>query len=114
MILIKRKKTSDHDFGGFHCDCCGMCCKFKNIIPEGLGDDELSDEAKFINEELDRGDGVCKFLDEETNLCKIYDHRPDICNVKTLYCKYFKDRMTPEEYVRRTNETCKLFKEVMK
>ena len=104
MIVIKRKEENLPDLKGFHCDCCGACCRLFN---KGIYPKEVCDE-------LDRGDGVCKYLDENTNLCTIYDNRPDICSVKKVYYKYFKDKMTPEEYVKKTTETCKLFKEVMK
>ena len=44
----------------FKCDCCGNCCK--NIAKSELYSD------------LDRGDGVCKYL--IGNICSIYNERP--------------------------------------
>lgn len=44
----------------FECDSCGLCCM--NIY------------KSEIYSELDRGDGVCKYL--SGNLCSIYENRP--------------------------------------
>lgn len=75
----------------FNCDKCGACCK---NLPPGIP--------------LNRGDGVCKYL--ENNLCTIYETRPDICRVGTLYDRFFKDKMTEEEYIKLTHETCDILK----
>ena len=77
----------------FLCNKCGKCCKmFKNL-------------PKEIAEIFDRGDGVCKYLDDK-NLCTIYENRPDFCNCHKAY-KYVKDKLTPEEYIKLTNEYCR-------
>lgn len=44
----------------FECDKCGICCAH-------IGDAD-------VYKDLDRGDGVCKFL--KGNLCSIYEQRP--------------------------------------
>ena len=41
----------------FKCDCCGLCCM--NLNKSDLYDD------------LNRGDGVCKYFDEVSKLCSI-------------------------------------------
>ena len=47
----------------FECDCCGLCCM--NIT------------KNYMYTDLDRGDGICKYLNLKSKLCEIYDHRPD-------------------------------------
>ncbi len=79
----------------FKCDCCGACCR--NLY--------LSE----IYKELDRGDGVCKYL--VGNLCSIYENRPDICNVDKAYNLYFSKIMTKEEYYSQNYNACKILKE---
>ena len=53
----------------FKCDCCGECCR--NL------------DKSDLYKELNRGDGVCKFLME--NLCSIYDNRPLLCRIDDSY-----------------------------
>ena len=81
----------------FKCDCCGLCCRHvdKNIF----------------NNNLDRGDGVCKFLNESTNLCTIYYNRPDFCNVEKGCKKYFAELYSEEEYLQLNYAACKKLKE---
>ncbi|MEG0501662.1 MAG: YkgJ family cysteine cluster protein, partial [Cellulosilyticaceae bacterium] len=50
---------------------CGTCCR--NL------------DKNNIYNDLDRGDGVCKYLDEVTNLCSIYETRPNKYNVEKGY-----------------------------
>lgn len=51
----------------WECNKCGACCRIAGkIVPE-----------------LDRGDGVCRWL-TETNLCSIYEIRPQICRTKNF------------------------------
>ncbi len=75
----------------FKCDCCGECCR--NL------------DKSDLYKELNRGDGVCKFLME--NLCSIYDNRPLLCRIDDSYDIYFKDRYTKEEYYKLNYEVCK-------
>lgn len=75
----------------FKCDCCGECCH--NL------------DKSDLYKELNRGDGVCKFLME--NLCSIYDNRPLLCRIDDSYDIYFKDRYTKEEYYKLNYEVCK-------
>lgn len=79
----------------FKCDKCGECCRH-------LDHSELY-------RELDRGDGVCKYLVQ--NLCSIYDERPLLCRVDESYDAYFKSIMTKDEYYRLNYEGCKRIKE---
>ena len=79
----------------FQCDKCGMCCR--NLYLSELYSD------------LDRGDGVCKYL--KGNLCSIYENRPLKCRVDDSYEIYFKSVMTREEYDRMNQEACKLLKQ---
>ena len=79
----------------FICDKCGMCCRNLNFS------DLYSD--------LDRGDGVCKYL--QGNLCSIYEDRPLKCRIDDYYNIYFKSIMTLEEYYNKNYDVCKLLKQ---
>lgn len=74
----------------FFCDKCGACCRHLDLSP--------------LYAELDRGDGVCKFLDN--NLCSIYDSRPLLCRVDDMYQAYFKNMMSRDDYERLNRENC--------
>lgn len=78
----------------FKCDKCGNCCR------------NLKHSA--IYSELDRGDGICKYL--VGNLCSIYETRPLLCRVDECYEKIFKGLMDKEEYYRLNYEACKYIK----
>lgn len=80
----------------FECDKCGACCR----CAEGI--------SKSPN--LDRGDGVCRYLNND-NTCSIYEERPDICRVDDMYEQYFSDVYSREEYYKITHECCKLLKQ---
>ena len=80
----------------FNCDCCSLCCRH-------IGGNPLA-------KNMDRGDGVCKFLNTSTNLCTIYYSRPDFCNVEKGYKKYFAE-FSEEEYLRLNYEVCNKLKE---
>lgn len=74
----------------FQCDKCGACCRNLRLSP--------------LYKELDRGDGVCRYLNG--NLCSIYDKRPLICRVDDSYNEFFKDKLSLEEYYRLNCEAC--------
>ena len=74
----------------FPCDKCGECCR--NL--------KLSD----LYQDLDRGDGVCKYL--VGNLCSIYRSRPLLCRIDESYDSFFKDFMTREEVYYANLEVC--------
>ena len=74
----------------FPCDKCGECCR--NL--------KLSD----LYQDLDRGDGVCKYL--VGNLCSIYRSRPLLCRIDESYDSFFKDFMTREEFYYANLEVC--------
>ena len=78
----------------FECDSCGLCCM--NIY------------KSEIYSELDRGDGVCKYL--SGNLCSIYENRPLLCRIAECYELFFKDTMSLEEYYRLNIEECEKLK----
>lgn len=80
----------------FKCDKCGECCRHLN--------------KSELYRELDRGDGVCKYLVH--NLCSIYDERPLLCRVDEAYYAYFQSEMTKEEYYRLNYEGCKSIRKI--
>lgn len=57
-----------------------------------------------LYQELDRGDGVCRFL--KGNLCSIYESRPLICRVDEGFDAFFKGTMSRAEYDRLNYEFC--------
>ena len=80
----------------FKCNKCGACCRHL--------------DRSELYRELDRGDGVCKYLVQ--NLCSIYDERPLLCRVDESYDAYFKYEMTKDEYYRLNYEGCKTIKSI--
>lgn len=78
----------------FPCDKCGACCRNLHLSP--------------LYAELDRGDGVCKYL--SGNLCSIYESRPLLCRIDESYEKFFKEVMSIEEYYQLNQEACQLLK----
>lgn len=78
----------------FPCDQCGECCR--NL--------QLSE----LYSELDRGDGVCRYL--VGNLCSIYPFRPLLCRIDESYDYFFKDSMTREEFYRANLQVCSKLK----
>lgn len=75
----------------FYCTQCGACCR--NL------------KKSDIYRELDRGDGVCKYLKE--NLCSIYENRPLLCKIDACYEVFFKELMSKELYYQMNYEMCK-------
>ena len=82
----------------FNCDKCGKCCK--NL-----------DKSNQYND-LDRGDGICKYFDLDTNLCCIYDTRPLKCRVVESYILY-QDLISFDVYIKMNEDACKKIKEEM-
>ncbi|MFG6369805.1 MAG: YkgJ family cysteine cluster protein [Lachnospiraceae bacterium] len=80
----------------FMCDCCGCCCR------------NLSKSELYLD--LDRGDGICKYL--EGNLCLIYEERPLLCRVDDCYELFFKDSISVEEYYKLNMDVCKKLKDM--
>jgi len=60
--------------------------------------------------DLDRGDGICKYL--EGNLCLIYEERPLLCRVDDCYELFFKDSISVEEYYKLNMDVCKKLKDM--
>ena len=79
----------------FNCDKCGLCCR--NLKSSDIYDD------------LDRGDGTCKYLRDD-NLCSIYETRPDKCNVKKTYELFFKHIYTKDEFYKLNENACLILK----
>ena len=74
----------------FVCSKCGCCCR--NL------------DKSEIYKNLDRGDGVCKYLNG--NICAIYEDRPILCRIDECYSLYYSDIYTKEEYYRLNHEAC--------
>ena len=83
----------------FKCNRCGCCCKNIGYVEEAA--------------HLDRGDGVCKYYSDDKKMCTIYDFRPDICRVDKMY-KRFKDKMTYDEYLNLSYESCEELRKLEK
>lgn len=81
----------------YKCDCCGLCC--------------MHVEISLLENNFDRGDGICKYFVDESHLCSIYDHRPTCCNVDLYYDAVIKEQLTREEYYRINYLACKNLKE---
>ncbi len=79
----------------FICDKCGKCCSHIGGIE--------------VYKDLDRGDGVCKYL--EKNLCSIYKNRPILCRIDESWEKYFSSVMSLEEFYKLNYQGCKELKE---
>jgi Fe-S-cluster containining protein len=80
----------------FKCDCCGLCC--------------MNLKMSELYSDLDRGDGICRYFDNIPKLCSVYNDRPDKCNVDKMYEKFYKDKMTIEEYYELNYVVCNNFK----
>jgi Fe-S-cluster containining protein len=78
----------------FECDKCGECCRRLKGIS--------------IYAELDRGDGICKYL--KGNLCSIYEDRPLFCRIDDCYTQFFKEEYTREEFYKLNYEICNKLK----
>ena len=69
--------------------CNALCCRvIGKIIPD-----------------YDRGDCVCKYLTAD-NKCSIYEDRPFICNTVRIYNKYYKDKLTIEQWYEMNMRAC--------
>lgn len=80
----------------FECDKCGWCCRNLN--------------KSEIYAQLDRGDGVCRYL--SGNLCSIYENRPLICRIDESYESFFSKEMSRDEFYLLNKLACmKLKKE---
>lgn len=84
----------------FECDCCGLCC--------------MNLKLSVLYSDLDRGDGICRYLDVDSKLCSIYDKRPEKCNLDKLYDMLYKDKIDREKYYKLNYEVCKKLKKARK
>lgn len=78
----------------FICNQCGECCRHL--------------DQSEVYAELDRGDGVCRYL--KGNICSIYKTRPLLCRVDECYKIFFKGQYNYEEYKKLNYEACNLLK----
>ena len=76
----------------FKCSQCGVCCRHL--------------DRSELYRELDRGDGVCRYL--KGNLCSIYENRPLLCRIDESYDKYFSEIYTRDEYYRLNEQACEI------
>ena len=76
----------------FKCSQCGVCCRHL--------------DRSELYRELDRGDGVCRYL--KGNLCSIYENRPLLCRIDESYDKFFSEIYTRDEYYRLNEQACKI------
>lgn len=74
----------------FFCRKCGNCCRHL--------------EQSALYKELNRGDGVCKYLSGD--LCSIYERRPLLCRVDESYDKLFYRSYSKEDYYTLNYEAC--------
>lgn len=79
----------------FNCDKCGLCCAH-------IG-------GNILYKELDRGDGVCKFL--KGKLCSIYKERPLLCRVDESWEKVFHSEISLEDFYQLNYQGCKALKD---
>ncbi|MBQ3825062.1 MAG: hypothetical protein II811_02880 [Spirochaetaceae bacterium] len=82
----------------FECDKCGLCCAH-------IGESELY-------RDLDRGDGVCKYLKDK--LCSIYEKRPLLCRVDESFEEFFSKTMTREDFYELNYQGCRALKNMRK
>lgn len=75
----------------FFCNQCGQCCRNLDKSP--------------LYAELDRGDGVCRYLDG--NLCSIYEKRPLLCRVDECYDLFFRESLSREEFYQMNYRVCR-------
>ena len=67
------------------CDCCGLCCRHIDRVPQ--------------LKNLDSGDGVYKNFDREKNLCKFIVNSPTCAMLKSVTKKYFSEIYTWKEFL---------------
>lgn len=77
----------------FQCNKCGKCCESLN--------------RSFLYDDLNDGNGTCKYYDKNTKLCTIYNSRPEKCNVEKFY-KKVSHLYTYEEYIKLNYLSCEL------
>lgn len=59
-----------------------------------------------LYDDLNRGDGICRYFDTESKFCTIYENRPDKCNVERMYELVFKNSMSKEQYYKMNYAAC--------
>ena len=83
--------------GKFNCDGCGACCK---LVP----DHALKAFGLPVSE-----NGGCGHLKPDMS-CAIYESRPDVCNVRTMWEKVHRARVSWEDYCALNEKICGTFK----
>lgn len=84
----------------FVCSCCGACCMQLPLFGT-------------LYQDLDRGDGICKYFSVETKLCTIYNERPLKCRVEEGYDAFFSD-IPYAEYIEQTYAGCAILQKKLK
>lgn len=79
----------------FPCEKCGACCRSLNTSP--------------LYADLDRGDGVCRYL--QGNLCSIYEQRPMLCRIDQCYELFYKEQYSLEEYYQLNLDLCHILQQ---
>jgi Fe-S-cluster containining protein len=80
----------------FECSRCGACCS--NLK-----------EFHGIYDDLDNGNGCCKYFDSTTKLCTIYDTRPQKCNIDESF-RRFSSFVSYSIYIESTKIGCQYLK----
>lgn len=78
----------------YPCEHCGTCCRNLN--------------KSDIYADLDRGDGICKYL--VGNDCSIYENRPLLCRIDDSYDVFFSEKMSKDIYYELNKKACKMLK----
>lgn len=77
----------------YSCDKCGSCCRSLHL--------------NSLYSDLDRGDGICKYLDVVSNLCTVYTDRPDLCNIEKMYKSVFYEYYSEKDYIEINKKYCR-------
>jgi len=88
----------------FSCTGCGLCC---TKVGEILKHKESSPVKNIVEQFPYKADesGACEKYDKETKKCTVYEDRPLMCRVDEMH-KHWPERMSIEEYYKRTEEVC--------
>jgi len=95
----------------FPCSQCGSCCRrigkavhYSEVLVENGNEDPVLKEMArfpFAPDEL----GRCPML--KNGKCTIYNNRPDICNVRTMWERYYKGKMSLRQFYELNKQACK-------
>jgi Fe-S-cluster containining protein len=104
---------------GFNCTGCGACCMLvgravravRRMKDSGI---ELSNtDLEILNfPHKIKENGHCEHLKED-NTCAVYETRPDICRVDVTWYNHHRQRMTKEEYFKKSEQACLDLQEII-